>query len=68
MDYSYEIAKAILEERLREAERMRMLKQAEALQPNLQAKVLIGLGDILITTGLKVKAQYQPQQPGLEVS
>ena len=36
MDYSYEVAKAIQEERLREAERMRMLKQAEAARPDFQ--------------------------------
>lgn len=68
MDYSYEVAKVILEERLHEAERRRLLKQVEAHRPNLRTKALIGLGDILITTGLKVKEQYQPQQPGLELT
>ena len=68
MDYSYEVAKAIQEERLHKAERMRMLKQAEAARPDFRAKALIGLGDILITVGLKVKEQYQTQQPSLELT
>ena len=68
MDYSYEVAKAIQEARLYEAETRRTLKQAKLVRAGLRAKVLIGLGDMLITTGLKVKRKSQIRQPGLKLT
>jgi hypothetical protein len=42
---------------LREAEKRRLLKEAEANRPSLYARILPHMGSILITVGLKLKAQ-----------
>ena len=69
MHYSLEaVAQEIHKDRLYQAERKRTLKQAKVLRPGPQEKVLIGLSDVLIATGLKLKGQYQSQQPGLRLT
>jgi hypothetical protein len=47
---------------------MRLLNQVEAVRPGRQVKVLVGLGDFLIATGLKLKGQYQTRQPDLSLT
>ena len=64
----YEVAKAVQEDRLHEAETRRMLKHAEMVRAGFQEKVLTRLGNTLITTGLKVKGQSQTRLPGLKLS
>lgn len=68
MLYLYEVTKAIEKERLHDAERMRLFKQAEAVRPGRQVKVLIGLGDLLIATGMRLKGQCQTPQPDLSLT
>ena len=66
MTYSYEVARAIHQDRLHQAEKRRMLKQAEPVRAGLRAKVLIKVADLLITTGLRLKHQTRTRQPGLK--
>ena len=68
MDYSYEVARAIHEERLRQAEARWMLQQVEEVRTGFQARILARLGDMLITTGLKLKQHPQPQRPDLKLT
>ena len=64
----YEVAKERHKGRLHQAEKLRVLKQVETVRPGLIEKALIRFGDFLITTGLKVKAQYQTRQPDLKLT
>lgn len=45
---------------LEEAEFHRLLKKAKAGRPRLQDHLLLSLGDLLISFGLRLKARYQP--------
>jgi hypothetical protein len=47
-------------ERLKEAEKDRLLKAAMAGRPKLQERLLLSISDLLITFGLWLKARYQP--------
>ena len=46
MDYSYEVARARHEERLRQAEATRTLQQVDEVRAGIQAKMLVRLGDL----------------------
>ncbi len=52
--------KALHTERLKEAEKDRLVKAAKAGRPSLQERLLLSIGDFLITFGLRLKARYQP--------
>lgn len=55
-----EVAKEIQKDRLREAEMERLLEQAEQ-QPNKSPnRFLVRFGEFLVTSGLKLKGEYQP--------
>ena len=47
-------------ERLKEAEKDRLLKVIKAGRPKLQERLLLSIGDFLISFGLRLKARYQP--------
>ena len=68
MDYTYEVARAIHEDRLHRAETRRTLQQVEERRAGLHSTVLIRLGDLLITAGLKLKQQTQNRQPELKLT
>jgi hypothetical protein len=68
MDYTYEVAKEIHEDRLRRAETRHTLQQIEERRAGLQATVLNQLGDLLITAGSKLKQQPQRRQPELKLT
>ena len=53
-------AKALHTERLKEAEKDRLLKATKAGRPRLQERLLLSIGDLLITFGHWLKARYQP--------
>lgn len=53
-------AKARHEERLAEVEKDRLLKAARAGRPKLEERLLLSIGDLLITFGIWLKARYQP--------
>jgi hypothetical protein len=56
----YELSKEYRQERLREAEKERMLRQFQKAAPNhLREKLLVNLGDILVNSGLKLKSMAQ---------
>ena len=52
--------KACHTERLKQAEKDRLLKAAKAGRPKLQERLLLSTGDLLITFSLWLKARYQP--------
>jgi hypothetical protein len=53
-------AKARHSELLREAEFQRLVKEAKAGRPSLQDRLLLSVGDVLISFGLWLKARCQP--------
>jgi hypothetical protein len=56
---AFMVAKIIYRERLQEAERERHYQQIRNNRPKLQERFLLSLGDLLISAGMKLKAQDQ---------
>jgi hypothetical protein len=55
-----QLAQIRYNELLQEAEQARRARQARAGQPSLQARLLLNVGNYLISSGQKLKARYQP--------
>ena len=46
---------------LEEAKKNRILKAARAARPRLQERLFVRVGDFLISAGLRLKEQYEPE-------
>jgi hypothetical protein len=53
------LAKILYSERLEKAERKRRHQPFERNRPGFQERLRMSLADLLITTGMKLKARYQ---------
>jgi hypothetical protein len=55
------VTEAHLQDRLKEAEIARLVRQARAARPRLRDRVLASIGGLLISVGEKLQARYAPQ-------
>jgi hypothetical protein len=61
------IAKEHQKDMLEEVKKCRMLKALRAKRPRLQERLLVRVGDFLISAGLRLKERYQSEMcPELE--